>query len=175
MKTSQESEKIHVWIASFESSSYLIRQGICAECRIYKTCSRERKLIALQSYTLMEKTFKVHVAVVTGPIQRLEKEEERVWVIGKQNESKSCTLVPGLPLSHLGSLWSAHWKAGLYWVWGGLERKGKSLGNAVEKQMGCGRMREEERVIEGCKLRWTGIAISAATEGRKWAEDMGEK
>lgn len=143
---------------------------------MYKTCTRERRLIALQSYTLMGKTFKVHVAGVTGVVQRLKKEEERVWVVGKQSEWESCTLIPGLPLSHLWCLWSAHWKAGMNWLWGGLERKGTSLGEAVEKQMGCRRMREEERLIEGCKLQWTGIAVSAVTEGgnelRIWEESQ---
>lgn len=49
-----------------------------------------------------------------------------------------------LPLVSSLKCWSTT-NAGMNWVWGGLERKGTSLGDAVEKQMGCGRMREEER------------------------------
>lgn len=45
----------------------------------------------------MEKTFKVHVAVVTDVARRPKKEKDRVLLVGKQNELESCTLITGLP------------------------------------------------------------------------------
>lgn len=68
-----------------------------------------------------------------------------------------------------------HYKSQINFFGGELERKGISLGDAVVKQMGCGRRRGGKRVIEGCKLQWTGRMVIGSDRKRKWAEDVGEK